>query len=669
MSPRADVLALDDDALASLANRGIVKRASREVADGRGPAVTDDAGTLTATFADGTLVVLPPSTVLEEARCSCPASGVCRHRVMLVLAYRAAGDDGGAGDPPAADEPAAAGDPGADAAAAGAAAWSPGAFTDAELEAHLGTRPLAAARRAQRAGYRARVRRATAADPIASVELASCTVRFLVARELGYARVDAARGERADAVALAVWACRTADASGDAAAVVELQVGGTGSAAGGSGAEPVLAVIEDLLADGVAATAPAAATAIAAVRRALEAVNLRWHVDLLDDLADQVDAYRTRSARYDPALAAAYAAEAIARHRSATGGGAALRVQVLGTEETAETPLRLLRLTGLGARVHGDESSRTVEVYLAHGEARVVLALRRRADAGGGAAPTAAELGRRKAGRARLSAIAAGNVVTESAVRAANRIVRIADSRVARTTVAPSGGRWDDLPPDLVVEDLEAEAARLAALPPSLVRARVVADTVRAVRVTAVEDLHFRPGTQQLVATIRAPHGTARLVASHSAATPGAIDALARALSGDTGEVRFVAGHLRRAGGGVDLEPTAVAAGSDVVVPAFAEASGEALGAGAPAPDDALAAAVSEALALTAELVHRGHRHLAPGWAARAGASAEVLRRTGLTAAAAAVDALAAAVRAGGTELVDRWADAHIRLLVTAEQL
>jgi hypothetical protein len=644
---RADLHALDDDALATLANRGLVKRALRDVADGKGPTVTDENGTVTASFTDGNTVVLAPGATLDQARCTCAASGVCRHRVMLVVAYRELGGEAG----PALDS-------------------SPAAFTDAELEEHLGARTYAAARRMFRTGYRARVRRPSAGDPVTAVELAACTVRFLVAGELGYARVDAATGARADAIALAVWACRAADDEDRAAKVVDLQVGGNVTTTlGGSGIEPALALVDDLLADGVTGTAPEAATGVAQARRVMDAANLRWPVDLVDDIAEQVEAYRARSARYDPMLAAAYLAESIARHRCVTGGGGALRVQVLGTEESAETPLRLLRLTGLGARIRGDETSRSVEVYLAHHEARVVLALRRRVDVEDGEPPSAGELGRRKAGGTRLSALAAGNVVTESAVRSANRVVRIAENRVARTTVAPSGGRWDDLPAGLLIDDLDAESARLAGLPPTIVRARVAAESVRAIRVEAVEDLHLRPGAQQLVATIRAARGTARLVATHTGAAPGAIDALARALSGETGAIRFVAGHLRRHGGGIDLEPTAVATGATVIVPAFADASGETIATTAGAITDRLAAEVADALELTAELVHRGYRHLAPGWPQRADRVADSLRHTGLSAAGAAVAKLAAEVRSGGRDVVDRWADAHIRLLVTAEQL
>lgn len=648
--PRADLYALTEDSLSALANRGIVKRAAREVADGKGPTLTEgDDDTVTGTFADGTVVVLAPGATIEESSCTCPASGVCRHRVMVVLAYR----DRAANESPA--------------------TWTPAGFTDDALEALLGSRVLAVARRAMRTGYRARVRRPTPHDPVPTVELPSCTVRFLVPDELAYARVDAARGTRDDAVALAVWACRAADQADTGTATVDVAVGGDRleqAANGGSGLEPALPLLAELLADGVTHTGPSVAAAIAQVRRTLDRANLRWPVDALDDVTDHLDAYRARSARYHPEAMAALLAELVARHRCVVGRGASLRPGVLGTEEAAETPLRLLRLTGLGARVRGDDASRAVEVYLAHAEAGVVLTVRRRLEFDEGAAPTAEELGRRKSGGARLSALAGGNVVTESAVRSASRIMRIAESRVARTTVAPSSGAWADFPAGILVTDLDGEGARLAGLPPAVVRPRVAAEAVRAIAVDEVGDVHYLPGSQRLVASVRAPTGRATVSWTHATATAGGIDALAEALGGSLGPVRFVAGHLRRHGGEVVIEPTAVVAGTTVVVPAFAPAVGTGVPAGPGAGTGALTAALAEAVAVSAEVVHRGWHHLPPGWTGRAERTARELRRVGLVQAAGALAALAAATPAApGAEALDRWADTHLRLLLTAEQL
>jgi hypothetical protein len=648
-SLRPDLLALGDDSLAMLANRGIVKRSAREVAEGRGPTLhMADDGTVTGAFADGTRVVLAPGKPFDSATaCTCPASGVCRHLVMVVVAYRERAPQ------------------------AGQAAWSPGEFSDADLEALVGSRVLRLARTALRAGYRAQVRRPTSADPVPTVELPSCTVRFLVPHELGYAHVDAARGTREDAVALAVWAFRAADTTDRESAAVEVAVGGDGGeriSGGGSGIEPVLDLVADLLADGVVHTGPAATTSIAQARRTLESRNLRWPIDVLGEIAGQVDAYRRRRASYGSDTVARLLAEVVARHRCVVGGGAALRPGVLGTEEAAETPLRLLRLTGLGARVTGDDSSGSVEVYLAHIDAGVVLTVRRRVDVDD--PPSGEVLGRRKVGGARLATLAAGNVVTESAVRSANRAVRFAENRVARTTVTASAGGWDELPPSILVHDLDAEAARLAGLPPAVVRPRVTAEAVRAVVVEELDDVVYHPGAQRLDVSIRAPTGRGTVSLTHTSAAAGAIDALAEALDGPPGPIRFVAGHLRLHGGEVVIEPTAVVAGTSVVVPGFAPATAVTITARRHVASDPLVAAVGDALAVSSEVPHRGWHHLPPGWRARAERCADQLRRVGLDRAATALTDLATATRAAPDhDALPRWADTHIRLLVTAEQL
>lgn len=118
------------------------------------------------------------------------------------------------------------------------------------------------------------------------------------------------------------------------------------------------------------------------------------------------------------------------------------------------------------------------------------------------------------------------------------------------------------------------------------------------------------------------------------------------------------------------LEPSAVVAGTTVVVPGFAPRGSAAAVAASAAALEPLAAAVAGAVAVSAEVVHRGWRNLPAGWGSRAAAAERQLRAVGLADAAGGVDELVAATRAApGPRSLDRWADAHLRLLVTAEQL
>ncbi|MCP4806682.1 MAG: hypothetical protein GY884_15175, partial [Proteobacteria bacterium] len=173
---RPDLALLVDDVLVDLANKGLVKRAHKLVGKGE-PTVSWDGVVPTGTFSDGVVSSLPQDTGLADSPCSCAASGVCRHRLALVVACRSEA-------PPAVTE-----------------AWTP-AFSDAELESLLGA-PLVA--RAER--HQAGVVVELVPGPPPTARLPTCTVRFLVEGELGYASCDCDE-PKCEHVAHAVWAFR-----------------------------------------------------------------------------------------------------------------------------------------------------------------------------------------------------------------------------------------------------------------------------------------------------------------------------------------------------------------------------------------------------------------------------------------------------------------------------
>ncbi len=593
---RADLLALDDGALAALANRGLVKRASREV-DREPPELSADGPVIIAGWGDGVRTELPAGG-LDRGSCSCGASGVCRHLIGLVLAYQRAGAEPRSADaeavpPPAGsvpgngagpDESVPAGSaPGGsmpagsvvggaavgEAARRGPEPWSPGVFTDEELVARIGARLVDAARRAERGGYSARIRRG--AVPV--VELPAATVRFLVPHDLGYVHTDAKAGARDDVIALAVWAFRAADEQQPGTGDCVVDVGGSRAAGkvSGSGLETVVEFAAEVLRAGaVHAGAGLAAMATGQIA-ALEKSGLRWPLDAVTELAGQLTAYRDRGARYSPDQLADLIAELFARHRAVTvDGGAAARARVLGSEEAAETPLRRVRLDGLGARVTAVDDERRVEIFHGQAASGVVLVSHRQwtADEDGPA------LSRRRLAGATIAAVASGTLVTESAARSASRSVRLTASRIAKSTVTASTGAWEHLPPGLLVHDYARLAAELDAMPPRPVRARVRADLVRVLAVAAVGEVHYAPGAQRLTVEIRDRSGTtATVVATHATVAPARLDAVAAALTGIRGTPRYVAGSVHRSGGALVIDPYAIAADGPPVVPDLAAPS------------------------------------------------------------------------------------------------
>jgi len=621
---RDDLLALNEAVLVSLATKGLVARASRLAASVQ-VTVADD-GTVTGTTDDAT-VTLPPGVPLERTTCTCPAPGVCRHRVATVLAYQA----------------------GHQAEPAPSEVWDPAEFTDAQLVDLLGTRMMTGARTMAAGGLAATVHRG--ASPW--VELPTASVRFLVPHDLAYTASDATDLRL---VALAVWACRAAAEQDPSADRVRVEVRPTSAGAGETGYPQVVEHLDRLLATGVMHLGTGFGWA--ALRRGL--AGLQWPTDGLDDLAEQVDAYQRRHATHDELRTADLLAELYARHRAVTSGTSnAIVPDVLGTEVASSTACARLRLVGLGARVRATPSADgSVEfdghVYLAELASGLVLVL---AHHWTGTPETVPSL--RRVATSTLGALALSNVVTESAHRSARRMLRLARSRIAPTSVLPLGDVWGTLPPSLLVGDYAAFADRLAALPPRYVRPRVAAELVRVLEVAEVGDVVYHPGAQRLTAQLVDAHGMCALaVCDHNPASPAGLDAVAGLLNDPA--LRWVAGHTSRRDGRLVVRPTALWSPSGAVaVDLVTTNSVLDLALGAPAPADRLDEAITSGLAALAALAHRGLSAPGPAALDRVTEASDTLAQCGLTTMATAV--------AQAPTSPTAWVDAMVWLTVAAE--
>lgn len=187
-----------------------MKRAQRELAEGAGPKLhEDDGGTVIGTYDDGVVARLPKGTTLKDSPCTCGATGVCRHRIAVALAYASWHAELYAGTPPL--------------LAQAATGWSPSEIDDATFERALGAKLLERARAALRKGLVATVEH----QAVPTAKLPSCTVRFLVPHDVAYARCDCAQaGGACEHLALAVWAFREVKGAKAAASSVVVAVGG-----------------------------------------------------------------------------------------------------------------------------------------------------------------------------------------------------------------------------------------------------------------------------------------------------------------------------------------------------------------------------------------------------------------------------------------------------------
>lgn len=548
--PRPDLLALSPESLASLANRGLVNRAEREIAAGDGPELDEDeAGVVTGRFKDGIVARLVPGLSLRDTPCSCGAAAACRHRVAVALLY-----------------------PRWVASASTHAPWSPGEITDVELESALGKRVMERARAAKDAGILIEVRRqpreatasASAARGVNSARLPTCGVRFLVPRDLAYAQCDCAGAIACEHIALAVWAFQRADERDAEAPVLTIELGGAQAKALDLGPlDGALKLARHLLVEGITNASPARlAPRFAAARASLLRARLVWPAEILDDIEAAVRAYHERSARYSPAAAAALFMELGARSRAAaraTVPEAELPARlVVGADEAEETPLEHVRLISIGARVDACGRARAADVYLADPASGVVLVFSKE-----WSFPEAQpleegpDLAIRKILRGiSLGALATGQLVSRDVVRLANRGLRFRRGG-AQSSLTRQNGAFDALPEPLLVSDLDALERSQRDLPPRFLRPRVLTESVRVVAVGSVGDVVYHPGDQEISAEIRGADGGAIVLSrSHRRSAPNAISAIAGALASPLA-LRFVSGFVRlsRSGAGLEIDP------------------------------------------------------------------------------------------------------------------
>ena len=635
-SIRPDVAALTDEALVLVTNRGLVKRAVRMVEENP-PDLSASIERIVARFADGVVTELPASLPFTDASCSCGASSACRHRLGLVLAYRARfGTDVGGPE------------------------WTPGEFDDTLVESHVGAAAMRRARRIRGEGYQATVHRPEGTDSIVRVELPHCTVRFLTPHDVGHTHSSASEHAAPESIALAVWAVREADESGSD----EVFVSSAGLIQDSANSALAKVVARTILVDGLAgASGVQHASAVRAARSA-EASSTVWLADACRDLADQVEAYAARNARHDRIRVASLIAEIHARVQLGGATDSALAGMALGTETAGETPLRRSRLVGLGARVTANGDAVSVDVYFSEIDTNAVYLMRHQWP--GELLTGHAVAGRRVAGTT-IGMLASSTIVTESAVRRANRSIRLGRRGIGKTSILPLGAdAWADSA--ALSSDYDDVRRQLTERRPSFARNRLVTDGVGIVSVDAVVDTDYSPAGQTLTVVVADGKGSqAQIVVEHRAEAPGAIDAVLHAMSSGP---RAVAGRMSARSGQVCITPYSIACDLGVVVPDLAPRVGMSslIRSAGEVSQDRVVDAVAGCLSTLADLSHRGLRFVSEADVVAIRGRADLSRSVGMKSTGLSLDRLADALTGHDLEAsADAWVRAVLRLVVADE--
>jgi hypothetical protein len=529
---RRDLVALTADDLAALSNRGLVKRAQRDLESGAGAVRVDELadGTIEAEWPDQAVVRLQPDQPINDRACSCLALSICRHTIGTILAYQAL--------TPITDVP--------------NAAWNPGEIADQTLSGFWTSAVWSGVEKLWAAGLVAELHRGV--KPVARLLSLGVTLRFLVPHDARYTQCDCVEESPCRHVPLAVRAFRKLDPA---------QSTGLISTQESAYSRPVEIIEEgrqlvlSLLEHGLANLPPNDIRHWEAFPATLRRRQLLWPAEIAAELLAARDHYLQHDARFEPAAVARLAAEFVIRLRAisaATGSVPQLFLRGSARDEAADLPFS--RFTGLGCHVDVRRKSAVLSVPL-HDVATGAISVARReivnpADSIPKDFSTLA--GQVFSKNVTLAQLGGGNLLIQGAKRTING--ELTATR-ARLSLSPQSYEWEKLRRPVLVEGFEELRAHRDAQPPALLRPRRLAEDMHVCPVARVESLLLHSANRWLSATLVDASGeTLMLIQPFYSRARSGFSILAEILQRET--IRYVSGRLRQTALGLAIEPAAV---------------------------------------------------------------------------------------------------------------
>ncbi|MGE3852217.1 MAG: hypothetical protein AB7K09_10765 [Planctomycetota bacterium] len=551
--PRHDLLALTEDDLVALSNRGNVRRGMREIEAGEPAAAGFQEagdGTVSVIWADDATCTLPGKGTLKDGTCTCVAGGMCRHLVRTVLYYWSAHKaDGDSGATPAAT--------GAETAPAATAVgpWDPGAITDEQLASVMRKPLLMRAQSLFEEGLLLSLVRSR--KPVARLHAPAHTVRFLVPGDPRYTICDCGMDAPCIHVPIAVAAFRKLPAD-ELSGLVTTQ----------EKALPVpVALLDDIESTVIEfARVGAAGSSRALLGKLQRAANrcaddgLVWPGTVIDELMHEIERYTTRDAAFAPGQLAVLIGELIARSDAIRGGITdPPQPLIRGSRLDATATLGRSRYVGLGCGAEPGNRRIRILACLQDMQTGTVGVVEHahsvrdpNDDLPADYVPRAMhELASWRLRDVPLSSWGSGQVQLQSVKRDATQRLIPGRAAVSASTQAYA---WEELRPPVLVENIAELQAHLRLLPPSCLRPRRVAEDFHVLPVRRVVSCEFDVRRHALRAELRDSDDLPVWI-EHPYTSRGAagFERLFAGLQSHREEIAFVSGKVARSSGGPPL--------------------------------------------------------------------------------------------------------------------
>ncbi|MEC9442320.1 MAG: hypothetical protein VYE40_14540 [Myxococcota bacterium] len=550
---RQDLLVLTDDDLATISNRGTVKRATKELEKAT---VTveieelDDKGGLRFTWSDDVVCTFAADVVVKDAECTCPATGICRHLIRSVLAYKTWAKEH------APEEGAAEGEAEELISADQLEPWDPGQFTDDDIKEVFSAKRMRKAKKEFEDGLVLELVRST--KPLVRFHKLGHTLRFQVPGDLRYTRCDCAEDAPCIHVPMAIWGFRKLEEekqSGFVSTTIHDE----------PRADELLEKVEDKIVDllqhGFTGTPKAAMDRFQQLEHQLNEAEFIWPATIIQDLRQQYEHYANHDARFSPTYVADLIGEFLIRSDALRQEETPIpRLFIRGSVDDTKTKLGQTRLVGLGCTVIHRKKSVIIQAIMQDSATGMVMALGHEflnpADETTLPEDFAA-LGAKLIIKGRdIASLGRGQLVLKKADLHADHHIELGRSPAS---AYPQNFDWNTLPAPVHVENFDEIRARLGALPPASLRPRRIGEDFHVVPVARVEEATFSVRDQAVTATLVDSLGrTAMLFHPYTNRNRAGTERLLARLTRDPEHIEFIAGNMHVGAHGLIIRPTAL---------------------------------------------------------------------------------------------------------------
>ncbi len=540
---RTDLLALAEEDLTALSNRGTLKRALREVDESSFSCEIQETeqGEVSLEWSDSVTCTFPANEPLGEAHCTCPALGTCRHLIRSVLAYQrhhaaasTSTEIGTSADP-----------------------WDPGAVEDAALAQVISSTAMRRAKQSFKRGEVVELVRSS--KPSAHFLNASCTIRFLVPSDIRYVHCDCVEQSPCQHAALAVWAFRELASDQSAGTVA---VGNVDEAAPLALIHELQQVVSEVAAVGCGNLPTLWRDRLARLQNQCLADTLIWPADILREIITEYDRYRRSDARFDSQRLVELVGELLTRCDAlASDQHEVPRVLIRGMPMDRETPVGAAHLSGLGCGAMVSRHGTRLAAYSQDSHSGATLTVSKWFDHTPADDDQTAEplpfwrLATRSAVKSiSFAQMGVGELIAAGGNRTAGHELKFGRQAVG---VNPQAFQWERLRAPLLVDNLAELGEQLRRRPPAGLRPRRLAHDLQVCPIGEVRQVRFDTPSQQLIIDTADAQGTV-LSVRHPYTSRGreGFEALQTYLGQPSVQLLFVAGHLRLRRGELVMFPT-----------------------------------------------------------------------------------------------------------------